>query len=137
VFCFKISLDAYLVRTKTFIHEFYIEIKKMFSGGRPEASKRDLNFQSATWHQFQHLAVIYFCRDKWQAPVGYHGERFFKNTCVKECGVGFMPMQRRHLNSLELQKRDKYAQCTELVEWAGGEGGSKDNYKRWVNKVRK
>jgi hypothetical protein len=40
-----------------------------------------------------------------------------------------MPMQRRHLNSLELQKRDKDAQCTELVEWGGGEGGSKDNYK--------
>jgi hypothetical protein len=23
-----------------------------FSGGRPEASKRNLNFQGATWHQF-------------------------------------------------------------------------------------
>jgi hypothetical protein len=26
-----------------------------FSGGRPEGSKRNLNFQGATWHQFQHL----------------------------------------------------------------------------------
>jgi hypothetical protein len=33
------------------------------------------------------------------------------------------------MKTLELQKRDKYAQCTELVEWAGEEGGSKDNYK--------
>jgi len=26
-----------------------------FSGGRPEASKRNLNFQSATWHHLKHL----------------------------------------------------------------------------------
>jgi hypothetical protein len=24
----------------------------LFSGGRPEASKRNLKFQSTTWHQF-------------------------------------------------------------------------------------
>jgi hypothetical protein len=61
--------------------------------------------------------------------LGITGNVFLKITCVKESGVGFMPMQRRHLNSLELQKRDKDAQCTELVEWGRGEGGSKDNYK--------
>jgi hypothetical protein len=26
--------------------------REVFSGGRPEASKRNLNFQGATWHQF-------------------------------------------------------------------------------------
>jgi hypothetical protein len=44
--------------------------------------------------------------------------------------VGFMHVQRRHFNSLELRKREKDAQCTELVEWGGGERGSKDNNKR-------
>jgi hypothetical protein len=40
--------------------------------------------------------------------------------------------------SIHLRKRDKDAQCTELVEWGGGERGSKDNnYKGRVNKVRK
>jgi hypothetical protein len=43
--------------------------------------------------------------------------------------MGIEPVQRRHFNSLELQKRDKDEQCTELVEWGGGERGSKDNYK--------
>ncbi len=30
-------------------------VKYLFSGGRPEGSKRNLNFQGATWHHFKHL----------------------------------------------------------------------------------
>jgi hypothetical protein len=43
--------------------------------------------------------------------------------------MGIEHVQRRHFNSLELRKRDKNEQCKELVEWEGGERGSKDNYK--------
>ncbi len=32
----------------------------MFSGGRHEASKRNLNFQSAMWHHLKHLQVKIF-----------------------------------------------------------------------------
>jgi hypothetical protein len=39
-------------------------------------------------------------------------------------------VQMRHFNSLEFRKQEKDAKCTELVEWGGGERGSKDNYKR-------
>jgi hypothetical protein len=32
-----------------------LQIILIFSGGRPEASKRNLNFQGGTWYQFEHL----------------------------------------------------------------------------------
>jgi hypothetical protein len=32
--------------------QIYIKVGSLVSGGRPEDSKRNLNFQSATWHQF-------------------------------------------------------------------------------------
>ncbi len=51
---------------------------------------------------------------------------FFENHLCKGMRSG---LHAHAKETLELQKRDKYAQCTELVEWAGGEGGSKDNYK--------
>ncbi len=30
----------------------------IFSGGRPEGSKRNLNFQSATWHHLKHFHLL-------------------------------------------------------------------------------
>jgi hypothetical protein len=41
-----------------------------------------------------------------------------------------MHVQRRHFKSFEFRKQEKDAQCTESVEWGGGERGSMDNYKR-------
>jgi hypothetical protein len=33
----------------------YIVLIGIFSGGRPEGSKRNLKFQSAMWHHFKHF----------------------------------------------------------------------------------
>jgi hypothetical protein len=68
---------------------------------------------------------------------------FFKNhsnfyTCVEEFGVASWELRLcKGDTSIHLRKRDKDAQCTQLVEWGGGVRGSKDNYKGQVNKVRK
>jgi hypothetical protein len=37
------------------LHDFSSDIVHFISGGRPEGSKRNLNFQGATWHHLKHL----------------------------------------------------------------------------------
>jgi hypothetical protein len=39
------------------LNKLLISAMVFFSGGRPEASKRNLNFQSATWHHLKHLQI--------------------------------------------------------------------------------
>jgi hypothetical protein len=53
-----------------------------------------INFNTLLLHNFPVINDRYL--------LGITGNVFLKITCVKESGVGFMPMQRRHLNSLEL-----------------------------------
>jgi hypothetical protein len=33
----------------------FVKLATLFSGGRPEGSRRNLNFQSATWHHLKHF----------------------------------------------------------------------------------
>jgi hypothetical protein len=49
--------------------------------------------------------------------------------------MGLEPVQTRHVNSFA-KTRQRHT-VHRLVEWGGGERGSKDNYKGGVNKVRK
>jgi len=48
------SMDVFVLSENLYRWSTSICIK-IVSGGRPEASKRNLNFQSATWHHLKHL----------------------------------------------------------------------------------
>jgi hypothetical protein len=47
------------VRTLARVIELLVMLVAFVSGGRPEASKRNLNFQGATWHQFFYCSTMY------------------------------------------------------------------------------
>jgi hypothetical protein len=68
----------------TYLHIAQNWIVFLISGGRPEASKRNLNFQSATWHHLKHLQIkdffsqsIIICK---LDPYGYQVEHIFKHS---------------------------------------------------------
>jgi len=48
----RLFVSNFLVAKVLSLTDYAENKQTLFSGGRPEASKRNLNFQSTTWHQF-------------------------------------------------------------------------------------
>jgi hypothetical protein len=57
----SVECFVFVAKFRNLVGEFFIRnfLKHhkivIFSGGRPEASKRNVNFQGATWHHLKHL----------------------------------------------------------------------------------